>query len=588
MGTPLVRAAFAALLLATLAAFFLAQQLKGEFPLVLRFAATPDAISPNGDDARDRSVVGFDLSRKAKVSFSILDSDGNEVRRLVDNRLLKGDRKYRFIWDGRDSSGKVVPDGTYHMRVIRRDEGRVINSLKDVTVDTRRPRVRLVSARPGLVVGARTRVRIRYRGPQNKAPEVRMFRTDGGPTRVVSRFRGNKSRSATWNGIIRGHPAADGDYAFTVTVRDRAGNVAVAPQEIPTAASAGAGTGVAVRRLDLTGPLGIVRAGSVARLEARPGRRSFSFALSRADSTRAVRRGRRSGNALRLRLPRRARTGVYVVRVRAAGRRAAWPLAVRGVLARRARPPLVVLPAITWQGQNPVDDDLDGFAGTLDTSRSIPLARPLARGRLPAGFRSQSAPLLRFLDRERLPYDLTTDLSLARGRGPSLSGAPGVVFAGSERWLPTDLEGKLRAYVEDGGRLASFGADAFHRGVRLTSGALAAPTGRLPRDAFGERTSLVHASPPAPLVVGKDRLALFPTGSLGEFSVFERSTGVPPPRRVLSAAGREAASQDFVAYRLGRGTVVRVGTPEWSRQLSAAGVAAVTRRLWRLVSGGRR
>jgi hypothetical protein len=587
MGTPLLRAAFAALLIATVAAFFVAQQLKGESPLVLRFAAEPNAISPNGDDARDRTVVGFDLSRRAKVSFSILDSDGDEVRRLVDSRVLRGDHKYRFTWDGRDSSGHVVPDGTYHMRLIRRDEGRVINSLKDITVDTLKPRVRLVSVRPGLVTGARTRVHIRYRGPENKAPEVRMFRTDGGPTRVVLRFRGNRSRAATWNGVIRGHPATDGDYAFTVTVRDRAGNVTVAPREIPTPADASPGTGVAVRHLELAGPLATVRAGSIARLEVGPGKRRFSFALSRLGSTRRLRSGRRSGKALRVRIPPRTRTGVYVVRIRAAGRRAEWPLAVAGLPARRGPRPLVVLPTITWQGQNPVDDDLDGFADTLATARSIPLRRPLAHGRLPAGFRWEAGPLLRFLDRARLPYDLTTDVSLAQSRGRSLSHAAGVVFPGGEHWLPEDLEGKLRAYVEGGGHLVSFGADSFRRGVRLTPSSLARPTPPRQRDAFGERTALVRADAPVPMSVGEDRLGLFSTGSLGQFSVFQHSAGLPRQQRVLSAAGHEPSTPDFVAYRLGRGTVVRVGTPQWNRQLSSADIAGVTRKLWRLVSGDR-
>src|SRR3954452_11208450 len=192
MGSPLVRAAFALMVGATIVAFFATQRLKGEFPLVIRFAASPYAISPNGAGLRDGTRIGFDLSEPAKVSFSVVTSEGNEVRRLVDNRQLAGDAKYRYFWNGRDQDGRRVPDGIYRLRVVRRDEGRVINSLKKVKVDTRPPKVTLTSARPGVIApgdpGQHPRVTIRYRGPLNGAPEFRIFRTDEGPPRVVARF----------------------------------------------------------------------------------------------------------------------------------------------------------------------------------------------------------------------------------------------------------------------------------------------------------------------------------------------------------------------------------------------------------------
>src|SRR5919198_6304665 len=113
MARPVVRVVFALLVLATIAAFFATQQLKSEFPLVIRFAAAPKHFSPNGDGYRDSVKVGFDLSRNATVSFAILDSEGNEVRTLVDDRPLQGDRKYRYRWYGRDDDGRPVPDGIY-------------------------------------------------------------------------------------------------------------------------------------------------------------------------------------------------------------------------------------------------------------------------------------------------------------------------------------------------------------------------------------------------------------------------------------------------------------------------------------------
>ena len=72
----------------------------------------------------------------------VVDAEGTEVRRIVSDRRLAGDAKHRFTWDGTDDDGSVVADGTYRMRVVRRDESRVIDSTKKITVDRVPPQVR--------------------------------------------------------------------------------------------------------------------------------------------------------------------------------------------------------------------------------------------------------------------------------------------------------------------------------------------------------------------------------------------------------------------------------------------------------------
>ena len=600
MTRPLVRVVFALVVLATIAAFFVTQQLKSEFPLVIRFATQPPHFSPNGDHYRDSSIVGFDLSEPAEVTFSITDGEGNEVRRIVDERRLAGDTKHRFRWNGRDGEGRIVQDGTYRMRVVRRDESRVVNSTKEITVDTEPPRVQLIDANPPVVAtgepGQTPRVLIRYRGPVNSAPEFRVFRTDDGPPRVVRRFRGNDTRSGVWKGEVAAgpdatKPAAEGIYAFTVTVRDRAGNLAVAPTEIPNPRVARPHTGVSVRDLTLRGPLGVVAAGSLVDLEVGPFDHSFDFAVSQVGSpSEVIRRGGRIGGPFRVRIPEETTTGVYLVRVRSDGHRAAWPLAVSGQPRSGGEGPLVVLPAMTWQGLNPVDDDADGFADTLSAGGPVALDRGFAQGRPPPRFESEAAPLLSYLDSQRLAYDLTTDIALARGQGTDLADAPGVAFAGSALWLPEELLRDLREYVAGGGRLASFGSDAFRRRVTLGGSSLSDPSRRRPEDAFGERTELLHTGP-APLEVFQDDLGLFEglTIFIGDFTVFEISRGLARDAGRVAAAGRETGDAAFIAYDLGDGIVIRSGTPQWVRELEQAQldaeVAQVTNRIWSLLSG---
>jgi hypothetical protein len=595
----LVRVVFAALVLVTAGAFVLTQVLKTEMPVVLRFSVAPIYFSPNGDGVRDRARVGFDLSETAEVSFSIIDMNGNEVRELVDDRELAGDKRWRFWWNGRDDEGNVVPDGVYRLRVVRRKEGRRLDSFKEIVVDTTAPRVALRSAEPGVVDpsnGKRVAVTIRYRGPSTRGPEFRVWRTDDGEPRIVDRFRGDERRQGVWNGrVISGDYAVDGDYAFQVRVRDKAGNEALAPPGTPSAKTARPGTGVAVRRLTLEGPGGVVAAGSLARLKVGPDARRFEWELTRLGSNKVLKQGtRRGATALRVRMPDDARSGVYVVRVRARGRDASWPLGVaglppKGVPADRPRP-LVVLPAISWQGVNPFDSDLDGFADTLADGSSIPADRPYAGGKLPAALVRQSAPLLRFLDRARLAYDLTTDLSLARGEGPALGNAPGIAVGGSAIWLPRRLRDRLRAEVTEQGKAVTvFGGDSLRRSVALTGDRLRFPSPPRPDDLFGERIRTERVDPPAPLAVEKDQLRLFSSvdSLFGEFSVIERSVALPDDGRLLSAAGRDPGQPAFVGYRLGKGTVIRVGSPQWTRQLDERAldveVPRITKRIWQLL-----
>jgi hypothetical protein len=272
-----------------------------------------------------------------------------------------------------------------------------------------------------------------------------------------------------------------------------------------------------------------------------------------------------------------------VLTVAAGGRPARVPLAVRGRGRGRV---LVVVPTLGWEGTNPVDDDADGFADTLVRDRAVQLGRPFAHGVLPLNLAGQVGPFLRFLDAERIRYELTTDLALARDRGPRLAGHAGVALAGDEPWLTPGLAAELRGYVQAGGRVASFGAGSLRRRVSVTPTVLARPTPAARVNALGEATGLAGGKPTT-LAATTDTLGLFAEtdGIVGPFTVFDRSLQLPRGTRALTAAGRDGGGRALVVYRLGRGLVMRAGTPQWNRALrSDAEVATVTRQTWALLS----
>ena len=259
----------------------------------------------------------------------------------------------------------------------------------------------------------------------------------------------------------------------------------------------------------------------------------------------------------------------------------------------RARSVLVVLPAITWQGRNPVDDDGDGMPNTLDNLVPSRIARPFAGDGLPEGFADGVAPLLVHLDRTHHRYDITTDLALLRGHGPKLEGHKGILLAGDERWLPAGLQSRLRRFVEQGGRVASLGIDSLRRGVGISPSGqrLYRPTAPAIRDIFSsrlrpvvrKRVDLLALNPPP------DKLGLFATtdGSFPGFDAYEETAdlGATSPGVLQSAAGPAQGRPVIVAYRLGKGLVIRFGLPQWAQRLgSDPNVSEVMQRTWTLIS----
>jgi N,N-dimethylformamidase beta subunit-like protein/flagellar hook capping protein FlgD len=596
----LARAVFVLLVLATVAAFFVTQRLKSGQPVVKRLALQR-YFSPNGDGRKDRARISFFLPKGDLVTVDVVDAEGDRVRRLVDGRSLRRGR-HVYSWNGRADDGTVPPDGTYYVRVTLRRQGRAATGVRGIELVTRPPHPRLISVTPSwLPAGSAGSVTIRYTGPSAVPPVYGIWRIGPGPARRLATLVGDRqTHSIRWDAQVGGRPAPPGEYALSVTVQNRALIAGAAPSRLPPVAGESAPrTGLTIGGPTLAPPLEPVRAGAITTVAVYGGAARVHWRLARIGSTRPVADGHAGTvvpaassaaaaagagpqRAFALRVPDRARTGVYVLTVAAGGRAVRTPLVVRG---RGSGAVLVVVPTLGWQGSNTVDDDGNGFPDTLYAARSVPLARPFAGGALPPGLTAQVGPLLQFLDRSGIHYDLTTDLELALGRGARLAGHPGVALAGDEPWLTPALAAELAAYVEAGGHVASFGGDSLRRRVSLSATALSAPTAPSPRNALGESTALARG-PQASLAASVDDLGLFAGtgGVVGPFTSFDDSVRLPPGTRALTAAGARSRS-DLVAYRLGRGLVIRLGTPQWASALgTSSAVQEVTKRTWALLS----
>jgi hypothetical protein len=591
--TRLARVVFALLVAASFGAFFVAQRLKGA-ESVAEITHLKRFFSPNGDGRRDVDRITFKVKEPGRVTVTIVDRDGERVRRLADGIDARPQTPVHVIWDGRTDEGLRAPDGLYRMQVGLRRTGRTVVVSGSFNIDTTAPKPLVLSVTPPIAGPVPGAFEIRARGVgRRRAPTFRILRTDLGQAREVARFRGRAgSRRGVWDGRVGGAPAPPGTYMVVVAVRDRSGNVGTAPAVLPPVPGQVRGKpGITVRQITAQPPLEPVRAGQRVEFFVDSRRRSYRWSIRRVGIAHTIKKGSaQPGRTLAVRAP-DAESGAYFLQVRSGRYSARVPFLVQAP--ERARL-LVVVPAITWLGVDRVDDNGDGLPNTLDTGGPVKWPRVIAGDQgLPATFADQTAPLLVFLDRARIRYDLTSDIALARSRDPRATDREGVALAGSLRWVPRTLARRLRRYVEDGGRLASFGTDSLRRGVRVGPNRLTRPTQPTPVDPFGARLDPVRrprvgedGKTPLPLTALADDAALgLLTGSDGIVAAFgriEESEARPETRggKVAAALGQDvteaerAAAEEkgeeprtalpaLTATHLGKGVVVRVGLTEW-------------------------
>jgi hypothetical protein len=575
---------FAALVFATVGAFFVTTRLKRSTPVIEQLTFRR-SFSPNGDRRFDAALFAFRLRRTDEVTVAIVNRDGDEVRTLAADVLLQGGRRHRFRWDGRNEAGRVAPDGEYHLRVGLRRQGRSVTSGRKLFLDTVPPNpvVRYVS--PDSIspdgAGGANSATLRFAGPSRRA-RLLVYRTDVRRPRLVATLAIPRDESTVprWDGLVRGRrPAAAGSYLLVVRAQDAAGNVG--PLRIPPSRGAVRGhPGLAVRYVDARAAAPVVEPGRRATFTVGTDGRRYRWSVRRLGSARVLDRGTSGSSRLAVAV-RLRRSGAAMLTVRVGHHSHTTPFAVQ---ARRHERVLVVLPDATWQARNPLETDGDGYPDRLPQDSRVSLVRPYAGSGLPPGFAGDPSAVLRFLDRERLRYDITTDVALATSR-ERLDRYSGILYVGAPRFSPVRTQRLLRTYVNAGGRLAWVGRGGFDWSSEVAGRSLLRGRRTTVRALFGER--LRYEREAVPLAVLSDSIGFFRgvPGSFGPFGPLEESQRLPPGSRLLASAGTGESRRALVVYRIDGGVVARVGVDGFGRALRTSPAAArIMRRLWALLS----
>ncbi len=594
--TRLARTVFALLVLATGGAFFAAQKLKTAPPVLLAFRLSERAISPNGDGRFERQKTSFMLKRDELIDVAVVDQRGDSVREIASGLTVAAYRRIEpLTWNGRTESGSVAPDGRYRIRVTLRREGRSVTVPKSFRVDTTPPRINVLGIGPGAGNGPELLPRA-DRQPASirintaaRDGHLRIFRTAPLPLKAVAEVPiDDGSKFASWDGRdAAGNALPAGTYVVVAESRDSAGvlgsSVALDADGLPKIIYGqrlpGHG-GITVRRIAAEPPLTASSTGSPVRVDVVTNAARFKWTLSRLNG-KPARRGSSAASTVRLKPPAKSST-VFLFTARTGSASSSVPVAVDD---RRSHPVLVVLPLITWQGRNPVDDDGDGQPNLLTSGGPAQLARVLGTP-FPARFNVQEKPILRWLDSNGHRYDLTTDYALSSGRSPALKGHRGVLLVGDTVWLPESASRRLAAFVRSGGTLVQAGTDSLRRGVSLSAaGELTNPLPPATTDIFGSSLAPLEKGS-FNVTAGKDQLGLF-EGTSGLFSNYEliEQTTATGKAKTLSSAVTEDGAVVIVAFRVGRGIVIRYGLPQLpSRLATDPDIQGLIERSWQLLS----
>ena len=497
---------------------------------------------------------------------TIVDRDGERVRRVASGiDGAPGPARARSSGTGATDGGARAPDGRYRMRVgpaAQRPHG---PSRARSRRHRRRRRRSCVASTPPIAGPVPGAFEIRARGVGRAARRASACcAPTSSPVREVARFtrpRGQPPRRLGRR--VGGAPAPPGTYMVVVggprPRRQRGHRARRAAAGRRARSAAGRASPCArsppSRRSSRCAP------GERVEFFVDSRRRSYRWSVRRVGAARPVKRAARRAGPRRSPCARRdGVSGAYLLEVRSGRYSARVPFLVQAP--ERARL-LVVVPAITWLGVDQVDDDGDGLPNTLETGGPVKWPRVIA-GDQGCRRRSPTRPR-RCSSSSTARASATTSPPTSRWRARATRARP---TARASCWPARCAGSRARSrggcarYVEDGGRLASFGTESLRRGVRVGGEPPVAPD---PADAdrpvrrppgADRRPAPARTATPLPLTALADDAALgLLTGSDGVLDAFGRleESAARPGRAAARCVDRARAGRHRRRARRGRG-----------------------------------
>ncbi|MGD9570543.1 MAG: FlgD immunoglobulin-like domain containing protein [Thermoleophilia bacterium] len=222
-----VAAAMLVLFVVALGVFLLPFAFPTPPPIVTRFQAT-QLFSPNSDGRRDVATIGVRLSEPSNVTIEI-QQDGEPVITLLDDEA-RPTGFFTTEWDGLDSAGRRVPDGTYAIKLRARAGAKRFDTTRRVVIDTSAPRPAAMEVVSATLAGPGPgECRVSFASRDAASMTLEAVRPDGGgdPLRRLGPrpVRADEPVRWNWSGQTAGGELVEpGLYVIRASLFDAARN----------------------------------------------------------------------------------------------------------------------------------------------------------------------------------------------------------------------------------------------------------------------------------------------------------------------------------------------------------------------------
>lgn len=197
-----------------------------EKPEISEFSIKPATFSPDNNGFRDTSAIVFKQNTYTRLTVKIISHKG-VVRTLFDGYKIHGSKQFK--WNGRDSWGRLLANGSYRLDIKAEGSGGI--AQKSALITIKNPKPKITDVRPTVQPFSPNGDRVKditgftYLLQSDAYIQVRILNYKGEIRKVFAGLRKPGRYYDLWDGINNlGWLISNGHYKYEITATNSVGS----------------------------------------------------------------------------------------------------------------------------------------------------------------------------------------------------------------------------------------------------------------------------------------------------------------------------------------------------------------------------